>query len=576
MKKSALIIAFIGLAGVVCAQPSINAGSKSTAHNVRTIVTFGGYQADPIAGLTTEWLSVMGSRIDDVYLSMKKPVYAKSYKPDPNLPATRFVPETTILLGVAYTINGNKYPNTYTVPSLSKNYLGFMMGEENSPVEVVGLGINKDNVKQYRFRVIENDSKEVLSWTIPTLQQKYGAKHAYGYFGKFLPGKETTIEVVNINNYGIRDGVVLNWRNHLKSPEISSIIGIKKEKSANGLTVREKFSRQPITLNADTLSRLGIYFKQHQNMPYDVYWLMSPSEYRSESDTILINSGLRENLIYLYNQYFETAGKYKLLIYPAGTKDKSLETSVQFHVDNTSAYKKSSTFLNLIPYIIVGLLAFGVYYAYAKRRTLVLQRQKETANIKLGSVRAQLNPHFMFNALTSIQNLMHQQDTAGANHYLSKFADLTRHVLNATTTELISLEDELKIIDDYLQIEQLRFGFAYTIDVDGAINKSNTEVPGMLMQPFIENAAKHGINGKANKGKISIAIAKQQNNLLLTVTDNGIGFDTQANALNGFGLKLSRERIALLNQIYKNQHVKLHIHSDTDGTTITITLNAWL
>lgn len=451
-----------------------------------------------------------------------------------------------------------------------------MMGEENSLVEVVGLGINKDNVKQYRFRVIENDSTEVVSWTTPTLQQKHGAKHAYGYFGKFLPGKEKTIEVVNINDYGIRGGVVLNWRSHLRSPEISSIVGVKKAKDTDGINIMQKFSRKPFTLNADTLSYLSINFKHHQNIPYDVYWLMNRSVYRTENDTTQINSGLRENIIHLYKQYFETAGKYKLLIYPAGTKDKNLETSVEFNVDNTSAYKKSSTFLNLIPYIIVGLLAFGVYYAYTKRRTLALKRQKETANLKLGSVRAQLNPHFMFNALTSIQNLMHQQDIGGANHYLSKFADLTRQVLNATTTELISLEDELKIIEDYLQIEQLRFGFAFHVNVEENINIANTEVPAMLMQPFIENAAKHGVSNKLGNGKIDISIAKQQNDLLLMITDNGSGFNTQTKVATGFGLKISRERIALLNQLYKEQPITLQIDSDANGTKISILLSDWL
>ena len=205
-----------------------------------------------------------------------------------------------------------------------------------------------------------------------------------------------------------------------------------------------------------------------------------------------------------------------------------------------------------------------------------IKRQKETANLKLGSVRAQLNPHFMFNALTSIQNLMHQHDTAGANHYLSKFADLTRQVLNATTTELISLEDELRIIDDYLQIEQLRFGFAYNIDVDSAINKANTEVPGMLMQPFIENAAKHGVSNKLQNGTINITITKQQNNLVLAIADNGGGFDAQGNATTGFGLKIGRERIALLNQLYKDQQITMQINSDANGTKITILLSDWL
>lgn len=571
MKKTALILLFVTIISTAFSQAT-KVVYKSTAKNEQ-FITFDGYQNHPTEGIMPVWLSVMEGRIDDIYRSMKKPVYAPGYKHTPNEMTGKWTPKTPIILGRVYTIKNNKYPPRYTVPSLSKSYTGYMMSNERLAVEVVGMGINESNLNEYRFRVIENDSTELIPWTIPKLEKKHGAKRAYGYFGKFYsPGKEVTVEVVNIKNYNIRDGIVLNWRNNLR-PVISNIIGYKKGKGFNSVSLSR---RQPITLNADTLGAVNISFKDHQTLPYDIYWVMSRSKYLTGTDTVLIQTGLRENFFSLSNQYFTTEGNYKILVYPVGTKDKNRETTIEFNVEDTSAYKKGYTVLQLLPYLLLALLAFGVYYLFNKRRVRNLGRQKEIANLKLGSVRAQLNPHFMFNALTSIQNLINQQDTTGANNYLTKFADLTRQVLNATSKELISLEDELKIINDYLQIEQLRFGFAYKIDVDKSINIANTEIPGMLMQPFIENAAKHGTSGMANKGKISIAIAKQQNNLLLTIADNGKGFDTQVSAAAGFGLKLGRERIALLNQIYKNQPITLQIDSHANGTMITILLTAWL
>jgi two-component system, LytTR family, sensor kinase len=572
MKKTALLLFFVALISAVFAQTTTQVVYEPTSKNER-FITFDGHHKRPVHGITDGWVSVMDSRIDDIYQLMKEPVYAPGYKPIPNEVMGKWTPKTPIILGVAYTVKKNKYPSRYTVQALSKSYTGYMLSDENSTVEVVGMGINENNLNEYRFRVIENDSTEIMSWTTPKLQQKSGAKRAYGYFGKFYSlGKEVTIEVVNVKNYNIRDGIVLNWRNHLR-PVITNIIGYKKGKGINAVNLS---SRQPLTLNADTLAAVNISFKDHQTLPYDIYWLIRGSKYLTGTDTILIQKGLRENFFSLSNQYFVGQGRYKILIYPVGTKDKNRETTIEFNVEDTSVYKKGYTVLQLLPYLLLTLLAFGVYYIFNKRRVRKLGRQKEIANLKLGSVRAQLNPHFMFNALTSIQNLINQQDTIGANNYLTKFADLTRQVLNATAKELISLEDELKIINDYLQIEQLRFGFAYTVDVDKSINIANTELPGMLMQPFIENAAKHGISGMANNGKINIAIAKQQNNLLLTIADNGRGFDTQADAAPGFGLKLGRERIALLNQIYKNQPITLQIDSDANGTTITIMLTAWL
>jgi LytS/YehU family sensor histidine kinase len=154
------------------------------------------------------------------------------------------------------------------------------------------------------------------------------------------------------------------------------------------------------------------------------------------------------------------------------------------------------------------------------------------------------------------------------------FADLTRKVLNTSERELISMEDELKILEDYLQMEQLRFGFQYQIKVDNSINIANTDIPAMLLQPFVENAIKHGVATLQQKGMIQVLINKQENDLILSVTDNGQGFNQTVvqNNKTAFGLKLSKERIALLNLMYKDQPVALNIDPKTTGTTITIKL----
>ena len=123
-------------------------------------------------------------------------------------------------------------------------------------------------------------------------------------------------------------------------------------------------------------------------------------------------------------------------------------------------------------------------------------------------------------------------------------------------------------------MEQLRFGFKYNLQVSEAINKDNTEIPAMLLQPFVENAVKHGMAANRQNGIINLTIDKQGNNLILAVADNGNGFDEQ-DAVGGggaFGLKLSRERIDLLNQLQPGQPVMLDIDSTPTGTRVTVTL----
>ena len=201
-------------------------------------------------------------------------------------------------------------------------------------------------------------------------------------------------------------------------------------------------------------------------------------------------------------------------------------------------------------------------------------QEKESANLKLRSIRSQLNPHFMFNALTSIQGLMNKNDIPAANHYLALFANLTRKVLNTGDQDLISLEDELTIQEDYLQMEQLRFGFQYEVKVGEDINIANTEIPAMLLQPFVENAVKHGVALLQQNGSIQVQVNKQGNNLVLSLTDNGKGFDKRSvpQQKGSLGLKLSEERIVLLNQVYPDQPTILSIDSKQTGTTTTITL----
>ncbi|HJY13489.1 MAG TPA: histidine kinase, partial [Flavobacterium sp.] len=120
---------------------------------------------------------------------------------------------------------------------------------------------------------------------------------------------------------------------------------------------------------------------------------------------------------------------------------------------------------------------------------------------------------------------MNKNEIDNANKYLSKFARLTRNVLD--DKELISLTQERTLLDDYLQMEQLRFGFKYEINCSENLDLDNIEIPSMLLQPFVENAVKHGISQKATDGRIDITFIKQSNDLVLTVTDNGNGFDTQ-------------------------------------------------
>jgi len=285
----------------------------------------------------------------------------------------------------------------------------------------------------------------------------------------------------------------------------------------------------------------------------------------------------------IYDQYFKKPGQYEVIITPINGIDKAAAKSHQAKFSFT-VLANENKLLSGKEIAIIGIIVCAIFGAIlggsityikrrAQRRLDVEQQQKELAKSQLATVRSQLNPHFMFNALAGIQNLMNHHKIDEANRYLSKFARLTRNVLNQK--ELISLAEEKIMLEDYLQMEQLRFGFAYQINVAADLNLDNIEIPTMLLQPFVENAVKHGIAEKLEDGKIEVSFIQQNDNLVLQITDNGKGFDVAKN-YEGLGLQLSKNRVALLNAIYPTTPVVLAITTEQMKTKITLTLTHWL
>lgn len=458
----------------------------------------------------------------------------------------------------------------------------------NSEAILVAMGIHKDNVNNYRYRVVLNDSVEVTHWSVPKLAQDYGAKAPFGMIGRFkAPGKHLLIEVVNTKDYS-KVRVMFNWRTDFK-PVIEDIhvykdgdfVDLKNMAENRHMATRfDKRSGIPLDLKfrKGEVSSIAWIFKTI-SVPYNIY-LVEKTPGQQPQRKFLETQTPPSGAYNFGNSNYSKPGKYELIIEPKRIYQADQTLRIPFQVLPPLPLLQQFSIKQIAPYFIGGILfivlCFALYYLYNKRKLRSAERARAMAVVQLKSVRSQLNPHFMFNALTSIQNLMNQHDITGANNYLNKFADLTRHVLNSGGQELISLEDELAIVTNYLQMEQLRFGFKYSIEVAPGINKANTEIPAMLLQPFIENAAKHGVNALQGKGKIGIVIAKQNQDLILTIEDNGPGFNNKEIDPKGFGMKLSRERIALLNDIYKSQPILLKIDSDTNGVKITITLTNWI
>lgn len=195
--------------------------------------------------------------------------------------------------------------------------------------------------------------------------------------------------------------------------------------------------------------------------------------------------------------------------------------------------------------ILAVLLTFLVVRAVITRRERMKRRIQE---LELKAIRAQMNPHFIFNALGSIQNLISQKKDKEAKEYLVNFAKLLRIVLSSSEKRFVPLSDEILSLELYIRLEQLRVPFKFVIQISPDMNTENIEIPGMLLQPLVENAIKHGIAPKG-EGDIRLDFKAVDEMLRVEVRDSGKGFsDTDSKAVKGFGLKSVRDRLSLLNK----------------------------
>lgn len=185
--------------------------------------------------------------------------------------------------------------------------------------------------------------------------------------------------------------------------------------------------------------------------------------------------------------------------------------------------------------------------------------KRKNLQILLQSLRREMNPHFIFNSLNSVNQFIAENDEMAANRYLTKYATLMRNVMTTSNKDFINLNDEKTGMEHYLSLEALRFQdkFDYRLEVDDALDLYHTPVPNMLLQPFVENAIWHGLRYKDTKGLLEISIMQTGDRLTAVVKDDGIGVAASQRiktrnqqTYKSRGIKNTQERIATLNKLY--------------------------
>ena len=233
---------------------------------------------------------------------------------------------------------------------------------------------------------------------------------------------------------------------------------------------------------------------------------------------------------------------------------------------------------------LIILLGLGliIWKWQVRQRFRREQQKRRLRELELTAIRSQMNPHFLFNSLNSLQNLVQQNKGREAHLYLADFAGLIRKVLQNSEKEEVSLAEELEMTEQYLTLEKLRFDFDFSISVEQGIDINNTMVPSMLLQPFAENAVIHGLQNKQENRKLKIEVVKRGGGggrdegegigIVIRIEDNGIGREAAAaisNVKNGKGSKLVQERLEIL-QEKQGEKYSLNIIDLEEGTRVEI------
>jgi two-component sensor histidine kinase/streptogramin lyase len=236
-------------------------------------------------------------------------------------------------------------------------------------------------------------------------------------------------------------------------------------------------------------------------------------------------------------------------------------------------------------------VAFYALYRYRVRlmgrQNLLLQEklklEQDLERSVLASIRSQMNPHFIFNALNTIQSYIYMNDRTNAVNYLGKFAQLTRKVLDLSMNELVTLREELDALNLYLELEKMRFEESLEVEmtVDLAIDQDLIKIPPMLIQPYVENALKHGLLHRKEYRKLSCSFRADGAFLVVTITDNGVGrkrseeLNAKASRHRPFSTEATQKRIELMNKALPHGFAVEYVDHRADdgqaeGTTVVL------
>jgi len=365
----------------------------------------------------------------------------------------------------------------------------------------------------------------------------------------------------------LHKALVVNSKVEDKVHEAESYLSIGKLWSLQG---KHEEARKNIQASID-LSLLWRF----KLMLKDAYKALA-ADYKASGDFEKSLNAMDKSLLYkdsLLDENSAQALAQTHAIYEVDRKDnqiKLLEHDKQLSELRT---KRNVVYIISLAGFLLMLTVGGFFYIRHRN----LETKKQTLQLELRSLRAQMNPHFIFNSLSSIHRFIWSNNQEEASDYLTKFSRLMRMILDNTQYTFISLNKELESLRLYLDLEKLRCNdiFDYQINIAEDINEEEAMIPPMIIQPYVENAIWHGLVHKCGKGLLEINVTLKGRVLTCTVTDNGIGRkkaieikEKKGQTHRSMGMKVTEGRIDLIRKINNTKEANVNITDLEDDAGI--------
>ncbi len=257
-----------------------------------------------------------------------------------------------------------------------------------------------------------------------------------------------------------------------------------------------------------------------------------------------------------------SGGDYVFKLRAANSEGVWNETPYEFNISITTPWWKTLWFWSLFIGILLWIIIWGMRWRIRQIRSqanLRTEFNRKLTAVEMNALRSQMNPHFIFNSLNSIDYYILKNDTEKASDYLNRFSRLIRLILQNSRAKYVNLKDELEALKLYIELESLRFEgkFDYVVKIEKGLPIEEIELPPMILQPFVENAIWHGLVQKQDKGRLDLAITRENGHLHCVIEDDGIGRDAAqqlksktATRHKSMGMRITGDRLQMINETY--------------------------